>query len=83
MDKSADDRDIIAKWTDPAPEPAKVGLPDGQMFSNSFGTEMACVWSRKGRVWLDARAEFCLDPANARALAAALTAYADLAEDEK
>lgn len=78
------DEDLIAEWTDPAPEAAKVGLPDTMVFMDTFGDEVD-VQSDENRVQLTARqgdteANMMFSPERARALAAALVAYADQAE---
>lgn len=76
--------DLIAEWTDPAPEPAKAGLPDAMVFlgEENFRCE---VNLDNGRVRLavtydDDLVGYPFTPERARALAAALTAYADQAE---
>lgn len=67
--------DLIAEWTD-APEPAKAGLPDTMKFVDvSKDAIEVCV--AYGKVVVGRHA---FTPERARALAAALMAYADQAE---
>jgi hypothetical protein len=78
--------DLIAEW-DPTPEPAKGGLPDWMGFLDIDGLDVE-VRGGDGRVYLsvevDGRmATSELPPERARALATALTAYADQAEAAK
>ncbi len=79
--------DLVAEWTDTAPEPARAGLPwarvavdyvdaDGEERLLDVGASMEWVL-----IWdADGEPAISVTPANARALAAALTAYADQAE---
>ena len=78
--------DLIAEWSDP--EPAKGGLPwvcVGLSFIDELGTDdIATIEGTKDGVSIDLGQRIAtFTPANARALAIALTAYADQAEAAK
>jgi hypothetical protein len=78
--------DLIAEWVDPAPEPAKAGLPDVMGFLDEYSAKImveaegAFVSVATSSTAHDETVSLCFTPERARALAAALTAYADQAE---
>jgi len=77
---------LVSEWTDPAPAPAKVGLPDAMVFRDDhFGSITVEINTGFVSVQFNAdddddRQTVNLTPERARALAAALAAYADQAE---